>query len=223
MTSALFPNIRSSFLQYRDEPNYCNEEVTIASGAALSAGTVVGKVLVGAAVGASVTGGTGDAAISSVATLSGSIPGVYNIKCIKKSASTSADDAEFSVVAPDGEFLGVANQTVAFANKIAFTIGGDTSAASAVGDAFTVTVAAGTGYYKRIDLTAIDGTATAAGVLLNDAASASVAVKSAIIARGPAILVQDGLTYNSGATAGNKVTINAQLNALDFQVDVAAF
>lgn len=222
MALVSFDPIRSAFIQYRLEPNYNYENVTIAAGADLVAGTVVGKIIAGAATGATPSANTGDATIGTVSRSSGAKVGVYTIKCFKKSSSTSNDDALFEVKDPDGIVVGTAAQTVAFAGPVNFTISGDTSTATAVGDSHTVTVAAGSGQYTRIDLTATTGAEIAAGILLNDADAASATVDSAILARGPAILVQNGLTYNASASAGNKATINAQLLDLGMIVEVAA-
>jgi hypothetical protein len=78
------------------------------------------------------------------------------------------------------------------------------------------------GKYKRVDLTAQTGEASPVAILLNNADAASVDVTAAVLVRGPAILIQDGLTYNANATSGNKATINAALLVLGLRVEVAA-
>ena len=116
------------------------EDVTILTGQNL-AGSVLGKITVGAAAAARrrrrVT------AYSARSTGANAKPGVYRVTCI----APAANAGKFTVEDPDGIEVGVATVAVAFAGPINFTIA-DGAADFVAGDAFNVTVAASTGKYK---------------------------------------------------------------------------
>lgn len=118
------------------------EAITILSGEGkLSAGTVLGKILYGAATAAAKSGGnTGNGTISAVTVIggSGAKTGVYKVRF---TAATT-----WNLVDPDGFEVGAGVTGTPNANDLAFTItaGGTPFVA---GDGFDITVAAGSGKY----------------------------------------------------------------------------
>lgn len=133
--------------------------VTVLSGqGALSPGAVLGRATIGA-VGTptAVAGNTGNGTFGTVTVATGVQAGVYNVRF---TAAT-----KFIVEAPDGVTSGVGTTGVAFTFKgLTFTI---TAGGTAFGanDAFTITVAAGSGKYKVPDVAAVDGSNIASAIL----------------------------------------------------------
>lgn len=132
---------------------YLSREVlSIASGAGiLEAGTVLGKIDVGAASAAAKSGGnTGNGTISAVTILSGAKVGVYALRFTAATTWTLTD--------PDGFSLPAGANTVANANDLGFTTtaGGTPFVA---GDGFDITVAAGSGAHWPSTNAAVAGKA----------------------------------------------------------------
>jgi hypothetical protein len=119
--------------------------LTIASGAGkLEAGTILGKLAVGAATSAGKSGGnTGNGTLTLDATtpeLTGVKVGVYTVRCI----AAATNSGTFLVLDPDGNSLGQVLVGATFANDLKFVIA-DGSTDFVVGDGFDITVAAGSG------------------------------------------------------------------------------
>ena len=186
------------------------EEITVLSGQNLKAGHVVGKVTLGAATPAAVAGNTGNGTIGAVTVGLGAKVGVYNLVCIEPATNAG----KFTVEDPDGVMIGVATVAVAFsAGGLGFTIA-DGATDFVSGDAFTITVAAGSGKYKEYNPANTDGSAVVAGVLF-DAVDASAAdKKGVVIARGPVVVNAGELQWFTGASAGQKTTGRAGLTSL---------
>ena len=95
-----------------------------------------------------ITPGTndGDAEIATATLAPGAQLGDYTIRCITAPTVASANDAVFSVYAPDGSRLADATQGVAYAGgHLVFTIANATAADSEVDDTYTIAVTAGAG------------------------------------------------------------------------------
>lgn len=76
------------------------------------------------------------------------------------------------------------------------------------------------GKYVAHDESGIDdGHRAVAGILLIDTTVGASDVKATALVRGPAIVAQDGLTHFSGASAGQKTTNEAELDALGIKVE----
>jgi hypothetical protein len=154
---------------------------TIASGANLVAGTILGRVTKGArtAAGAAVAGNTsGSGAITAApaATLAAKV-GVYMAVCVEPATNLG----KFLVFDPDGVCLGVATVGTEFVGGgLTFTIADATDFVS--GDAFTITVtqAAPTNKLKAYAAANTDGSEVPVGVLLEDAAAASADVAAVV-------------------------------------------
>lgn len=128
---------------------YLSREVlTIASGAGkLQAGTVLGKISLGAATSAAKSGG--NAANTGALTLDAVTPvlanakvGVYTVRCI----TAASNGGIFRVEDPDGFVLGDVAVAATFADGVKFSIA-DGSQDFIVGEGFDITVAAGSGEY----------------------------------------------------------------------------
>ena len=160
------------------------DPITLKSGAAYLAGTVLGQVTLGAvtvaAAGAGTAGAnTGTGTLTADATtpvLANALPGIYTVTC--KIAATDA--GTFEVADPRGVVRGeVVSSTsgVTFADRIKFVLQTVHGHDFIVGDAFKLTVAAGSGQYAAFDPTALDGTQNPAAILFGavDATSAAKA------------------------------------------------
>lgn len=151
--------------------------VTIVTGENLLRGAVVGKITVGAGTAAAAAGNTGNGAISAITTGANAKPGLYKVMCIEPAANGGI----FAVEDPDGIIVGRATVGAAFAGPIGFTIS-DGAADFIAGDAFDITVAAGSGKYKRAVVAATDGSQRPVGILVGDV-DATAADKAASIFR----------------------------------------
>jgi hypothetical protein len=88
----------------------------------------------------------------------------------------------------------------------------------AAGDAFTITVAAGSGKVKQIDFAATDGSDAACGILTEDTTAPDGADRSAVAVVRNAIVSDNGITWPAGATTDQKNAAIAQLKALGILV-----
>ena len=175
-----------------------------ASGGALDAGNVLGKVVTAGAVGAADGGNTGDGAMTVDAVdpvLDGASVGVYTVTFTE----AVTNGGQYVVEDPDGAVVGIANVGDTFADQIKFVIA-DGAADFIVGDFFTVTVAAGSGKYVAYAAAATDGSATVAGILLYSVEAVSGDVT---ILKRDATFRTANLTYT-----GTEATILAGLEAI---------
>lgn len=192
-----------------------SRDVVVLDTGDLSVGAVVGKILTAVpTTGDADVDNTGDATMGSVAGGRKTQIGDYTITCIKAPSAGSADDAEFSVVAPDGDRLADAVQAVAYANEhLEFTISGASAADSVVGDVYTVTVAAGSGKVVELAPAGTDGSQVAAGILIDNYDASEGDVEAVMIAR-DAQIVASGLAWPDGITVDQKNQALADLAAL---------
>jgi len=183
--------------------------VTIDTGD-LVAGQVLGQITKGAAAGAAVAGNTGDGTITEAPTVAaGAKPGVYNLSCIEP----AADAGEFIVEDPDGINIGVAVVGTEFAaGGLTFTIA-DGATDFAAGDAFTITVAAGSGKYVAYNQDGTDGSEVAAAILY-DNTDASTADQEAVAIVRDAEVNGNDLTWPSDIEDAEKNAAIAQLAEL---------
>jgi hypothetical protein len=201
------------WLKYEWENQYSREAATILAGSgaerALLSGMVLGRITKGAATGAAVAGNTGNGTITAAPTVGAAAkPGVYQLVCIEPATNAG----KFTVEDPGGILIGVATVGVAFTTHLTFTIA-DGSTDFASGDAFTITVAAGSGKVKQIDFAATDGSDVAAGALLLDATAPDGVDKPATAIVRNAIVSDNGITWPAGATTNQKNAAIAQLRS----------
>ena len=92
------------FLVTEANGSLSRETVTVLSGQNLNAGHVLGKVAVGTATGAAVSGNTGNGTIGTVSAGATAKAGVYTATCIDPAANAGT----FTVEDPDGVHVGTA-------------------------------------------------------------------------------------------------------------------
>lgn len=192
---------------------YSREKITVLAGSgaerALTSGMVLGKITKGAATGAAVAGNTGGSTITAAPTVGAAAKvRVYRLTCVLDETT-----GRFQVEDPDGIVIGHAIVGTEFTTHLTFTIT-DGTPDSAAGDAFTITVAAGSGKWVQLDLSGTTGTEDAAGILALDATAPDGAdVAAAAIVR-DAVIISDKLTWPAGATTDQKNAALAQLALL---------
>ena len=156
-------------------PQAC-KSVTILSGQSLAAGAVIGAIT--KALGTVVAGSnTGNGTCTGAALKKNTKLGSYVLTC----TGAATNSGTFKVVDPDGFRLSDATVAVAYANdSIGFTIN-DGATDFIVGDSFTIPVAAGSGKYKLVDKTGVDGSQNPVAIL-KEAVDATSADASGIAA-----------------------------------------
>ncbi len=155
-----------------------SKAVTILSGVgALLLGTLLGKILLGAATSAAKSGGnTGDGTLTMDATtpiLARAKVGVYTVRCI----AAATNGGTLRVTDPEGYVLGDVAVGSTFANQIKFATA-DGSADFIVGDGFDITIAAGSSKYKAYDKDNVDGSQYPDSILTEAVDATSADVKS---------------------------------------------
>lgn len=142
---------------------------------------------------------TGNGTMGAITVSNAAKPGNYLLKITK--AGTNVGD--FQVTDPDGLVVGIGTVAVAFSGGgLAFTLA-DGSTDFAVGDTFTIHVAAGNGHYALHDTAGTDGREVAAAVLF-DAVDASTASTSGVAIARSAEVNGDEITWKTGISAGDK-------------------
>lgn len=193
-----------------DEGDFSRASGTLASGNDLVSGAVLGQITNSTPTTGTADGGnTGNGTMTGVTAGDQVAIGTYTMTC----TAAAADAGTFAVMAPDGSALPDAEVGTAYVNEqINFTIN-DGATDFAVGDIFTVAVAAGNLKYTELDLTAVDGSQHAAGLLFNAIDATSADLACAVVVR-DAIINSADLTWFSGATAGQKTAALAELAEL---------
>ncbi|MCE7886585.1 MAG: head decoration protein [Alphaproteobacteria bacterium PRO2] len=185
------------------------ESATVLSGQNLKAGHVLGKVAVGTASGAAVSGNTGNGAISAVSAGATAKAGVYTATCIEP----AANGGTFTVEDPDGVNVGTAVVGTPFAGPVNFTIA-DGATDFAAGDRFAITVAAGSGKYKEYNPANTDGSEIPVAILYASVDATGGDAEGVVIARHAEVNAAE-LIWFSGADANQKSAGLAQLKTHD--------
>lgn len=181
------------------------DKVTVKTGESLKAGHVLG--LIKTAVAAAVSGNTGAGSVGSLTVGKRVKIGVYTLTC----TALGTNAGVFEVKDPDGELLAPATVAVAYTSEhLNFTIA-DGSPDFAVGDAFTITVAADD--YVEYDPTNTNGSQVPAGILYDKVdATAGDTVGVAVLR--DAEVESAALEWFSGASSGQKTTALAEMAEL---------
>lgn len=182
------------------------EEVTIAASQTITPGKVLGKVVRGAVTSRTGITRTGNGTIGTLSRSGSALVGAYTIKCI----AAASDGGRFAVLDPLGRKIDDALVGVAYAGEVGFTIA-DGSTDFAVGDTFILDVAAGSGQYKALDLSATDGTQTAVAVAMQHATTGSGETAQTVVVVRDAELKLDMLAWPSGITTDQKNAALAKL------------
>jgi len=200
---------KAEFLVTEANGSLSREAITVLSGQNLQPGHVLGKVAVGTATGAAVSGNTGNGTIGTVSAGATAKAGVYTATCIEPGSNLGT----FSVEDPDGVTIGTAVVGTPFAGAVNFTIA-DGATDFVAGDRFTITVAVGSGKYKEYNPANTDGSQTAVAILL-DAVDATAADKNGVVVARHAEVNAAELIWFSGADTNQKAAALAQLKTLD--------
>ena len=196
-------------------PLHSREQITILAGSGaervLTSGMVLGEITKDiVSVGAAVAGNTGDGTMGAVTEAAGLKLGVYKVTFIEPATNLGS----FIVEDPDGVNVGSGVVGSVFTGGgVSFTIA-DGATDFVAGDAFTITVSAGSGKLVQLTLAAFDGSEVAAGLLLSDATAPDGTDKAAVAIVRDATINDQAIVWPAGASAGQKVTALAELKAL---------
>lgn len=224
------PNYQPDWLKQEVGPReFTREKITVQAGSGsarvLTHGMVLGKATLGAATSAAKAGGnTGDGTLTLDATTpvkTGAKVGVYRVRFI----ATAANNGTFIVEDPDGIQIGtivMAGGSGTFDDVLKFVIADAGSDDFIVGDGFDITVAAGTGQWVQLNLTALNGQQNAAGILALDATAPDGATVQAVAIVRNSVVVSGKLVWPAGITTDQKSAALAQLKALGIVDNAAA-
>lgn len=200
-----------AFVQSEANGTRSRDSGTLITGQNLGAGTVLGKITVAAATSAAKSGGNtgGGTCTVDVTTpvLAKARAGIYTVRCV----GLVGNSGVFAVYRPDGSYVGTAYGGVAFDKEIKFVVA-DSGTDFAIGDGFDITVAVGSLKYTILAPAALDGSATAAGVLF-DAVDATSADKKVTILTRSCELNSNEITWPAAISDPNKAIATAELAA----------
>lgn len=190
------------------------EAITVGFSAALTAGTVLGKVFGPATAAAKSGGNTGNGTFvidATTPTLALAKPGVYTLRCI----TAVVNGGVFRLEDPDGFVLGDVTIPPGAGNSVTLTeqIKGvltDGATDFAVGDGFDITVPITGAKYYKLDTTRSDGANYAAGILYRDVDASAADAPGAAYVRDCEINAKM-VTWPAGISAGNQATATRQL------------
>jgi len=182
------------------------ESATLLAGAGdLILGTVLGARLFGGLTLAAAATNTGNGAIASAALGVAAKVGTYTLTCV----AAAANGGRFQVVDPDGYRLGDALVGTAYAGALSFTVG-DGTTDWAVGDVLTLTIAAGDGKLVPLAPGAVDGTARAAAILLQNVSVGTTDATAQVLVR-LATVIETGLIWPDAITDTAKAAALSRL------------
>lgn len=173
------------------------------SGQDLAAGTVLGQLKT--AAGAKISG-TGDGTIGAVTLGPDAQVGIY----VLTGKTEASGGGTFSVRAPSGDALPDLTVAVAYASTHINLTVADGTADWDIGDIIHVTVTGGD--YEALDVTATDGTQSAAGILYAGV-DASAADKACVVFVRNGEVNANELIWPDSIAAGAKSVATQQLNA----------
>lgn len=193
---------------------YSRDAILIGASQAIIAGQILGEITAGdggfaAAAAVAAAGNTGTGTVSAPTVGAGVLAGTYRMVAIAPLV--------WEVFDPNGNMIGEARDSVAFAGEIGFTVT-HSATAFVAGDAFTVLVTetdpAASGEYVALSLTATDGSENAAAISWANVTTAAGQTTAATVIRREAEVRGVDLTYPTGATTNQIAAINAQLAAI---------
>ena len=207
------PTLQTAVLRYECFPDYTRESKVLLAGngaarvvdvGMLMALTTVTAVTVAADAG---NVGNGVFTLAAPAVAAGVIPGNYHVVMLE----AVADGGRFEVFGPDGVVVGHGAVGAAFNGTIKFTIA-DGATDFKANDGWTVTVPVDGTKLVEWDPTALDGSAVVDSVCIHKAiADDGVDSTVLVLARGPAVIVTDGIDWPDGATDNQKAAALASL------------
>lgn len=207
------PKLQTSLLKYEAFPDYNREDKPLLAGngaaRVIEIGTIMGLSTATAVAAAAKAGNTGNGVLTlaNPAIAAGTLPGVYQVVFVE----AAENGGRYEVFNPDGVAIGSGAVAAAFTGAVKFTIA-DGAADFVAGDSFAITVPSDGTKLKAWDPTALDGSALVDSICIRKAiADDGVDSTVLVLARGPAIIVTDGIAWPAGATDNQKA---AALTAL---------
>ena len=206
-------NRLNDILKFELQNNQSREVVTVLSGQDLAVGSVLGKVKLGTCPATGTAGSnTGSGTCTGVTAGAKAKLGIYTLKCIHAVAGGGI----FSVKDPDGFALPDAVVGTALTDdQINFTLN-DGSPDFAVGDSFTIEIAAGSVSVRAINFDAVDGSQDAYGILTADCDASDGALSAVAIVR-DAQVIEANLVWpvtSPVVSAAQKAAAMAQFKAM---------
>ncbi len=223
MSVQTLPAAAGDWLKHESDPRYTRHAVTLLStGVArtIPSGTVLGRIVVATPAVATAAGGNvGNGAMGAVTVGLGAGVGTYRLAIFE----AAANGGQFAVTAPDGRVVGLGRVAAAFAGGgLAFTLA-DGATDFAVGDAFTIAVAAGSGFLVELDPDGTLGSERPAAILV-DPVTVPAAGNAAGLAlmRGPALVRADGLAWPEDYDTADQAAGERALAALGIVARIGA-
>lgn len=210
------PDNISDFLKFEMAQEYCRDAIVILEGeGALAVNTLLGRVTLGAASSTAKSGGnTGNGTLvldNTTPVIAGAAAGVYRLR-FTTTTNVRLEDGDGRVLG-DITIGGSTGNSVTVQEQIKGVL---TQGATpfAAGDGFDVTIAEGSGKYRKCDLDNVDGSAVAAGVLCHAVEATDGDVSAVALVRGPAVGGRLGLKFDASFDTGaKKANALAQLAA----------
>jgi hypothetical protein len=209
----------NDLLKFEMDNYHSREQVTVLAGQDLIMGSVIGKIKVGP-VPTTGTAGTNTGAVTCTGVTGGNKTkvGVYTLRCVTVAASGGV----FSVKDPDGEALPEANVMVAYTNPAINFLLNDVGADAALGDTFTITVPVGSGKVKELNLTGIDGSEDAFGILTAGAGTTDSTQKQVAYTSGGVAELLAGETLTGAISGATAQVVSYTLDSGTFAAGTAA-
>jgi hypothetical protein len=203
----------AGFLVSEAEGNRSRDNIVVASGQNLGAGTVIAPLVTAGTITAAALGtNTGNGTMGTLSVGGGAKEGDYVVTIIEPATNLG----NFSVTDPDGIVIGHGTVGSAFAGDVNFTLA-DGATDFVSGDQFKLTVSQLTRKYKILAPAATDGTQRASGILLAAIDATSADTAGVNVARDSEVNANE-LTWPGGITAAQKDVAIAQLRALGIMV-----
>lgn len=178
------------------------------AGGPYSLGTVLGRKTVGTVptTGTAAGGNTGNGTCTGVAAHPGILPGTYTARCVMAATGGGL----FAITSPSGACIGVHPVGAAAfqSDEISLTLN-DGLTDYAVEDSFTIVVPDGSQALTGLNLSAIDGSARAVGILGVNVATATAA-SAMYIGRGATVALER-LLWPDGITDAQKARALSEL------------
>jgi len=203
------PNNLADVLKWEQENRFSRETVTVKSGQNLALCEVIGKRLVAVPTTGTAGTNTGNGTCTAVSGAASTLPETFTITC----TTAAANGGKFSVVGSKTGRLADAVVGTPYTSAYLNATINDGTVDFAVGDAFTVAVAAGDNKAVALDLAAVDGSQKAAGFMAA-ACDATAADKAGVGLVRDAIIVPTDLVWPTGITADQKTAALAEMAVL---------
>jgi hypothetical protein len=187
----------------------------LSAGNNLDAGTVLGMLTKGAAVGAAFASNAANtgAITATPAVSAGAKPGTYKVVVIEPAANLGT----FSVEDPEGVTIGTGVVATEFSGGgLTFTVA-DGATDFKAGEGFTITVAAGSSSYTVFDPDGTNGSEVASGILIHPVDATDGALPC-VVHNWACDVNSDELVWPTGISAGEKAAAIVQLAALKIRL-----